>query len=68
MSKFPRCGKDEYEDRRQIERGVELILSLLQPNPLSTSVSFMENTMNPTQAGQTQVFRFHTHPQRPVQP
>ena len=54
MSKCPRCGKDEYEDRslRQIERDIKLILHLLKPKPLTAAVavcftgdSFMANSL-----------------------
>jgi hypothetical protein len=58
MSKCPRCGKDEYEDRslRRIERDVEKILSLLEFKPFVTSISFKEITMLPTTGGNTLVY------------
>lgn len=50
------------DDRKEIRLLAHIIRELrairreLKPHPLPTSISFKEITMNPTQAGQTQVF------------
>ncbi|MGC1583321.1 MAG: hypothetical protein WA766_17685 [Candidatus Acidiferrales bacterium] len=56
-----RLDHDVEEDRetlRLIQRELRTIVKELQPPALilATSISFQENSMNPTQAGQSQVF------------
>jgi hypothetical protein len=47
---------DRLRCKERIERLLRQLRHDLNPNKLSTSISFMETSMNPTAAGETQVF------------
>jgi hypothetical protein len=62
MSMCPRCGRQDAEKEivdllRELLKELREVRELLPRRPpLSTSIVFKEISMNPTQAGQTQVF------------
>jgi hypothetical protein len=58
--RIEQADREDLDTLRLIQHELHVIAQELQPPPppstLATSISFQETSMNPTQAGQTQVF------------